>query len=219
MTYKLRIAIALTLTCCLYRCAVQTTPQGGPKDEDPPVLVRSSPQEKETNFKGKIVELTFDEKVTLFNATEEIIITPSPGKQIDFQAKQNKITIEPKDRWKENTTYSISFREAVKDLTEGNSADTLHLAFSTGAEIDSLLISGRIKNSIIETIPQKITVAIYQADTFDIFKHAAVYFTKTDKSGRFKIENLKAGNYFIYAFDDRNKNLKVDILNFSLESF
>lgn len=210
MSYILRTATAFILTCCFWRCAVQTTPTGGPKDEIPPVLVRSSPGEKETNFKGKTIELTFNEKVKLNNPTEEIIITPSPGKVIDFKAAKNKITIDPKDAWADNTTYSITFREGVQDITEGNSVDTLHLAFSTGPDIDSLSIYGRITNGIKEEIPQKITVAIYQADTIDISKHAAIYFTKTDGKGRFKIENLKAGKYFIYGFDDRNKNLKVE---------
>ena len=210
MMYALRIALILLLSFCLVRCAVQTTPQGGPKDVDPPVLVKSFPKNKQTNFKGKIVELTFNEQVKLNNASEEIIITPSPGKVIDFNAKQNKITIEPKENWKENTTYSISFREGVQDVTENNPADTLHLAFSTGPGIDSLTLYGRIRNGITEEIPQKVTVAIYQSDTTDILKHAAIYFTKTDKGGHFKIENLKSGKYFVYAFDDRNKNLKVE---------
>jgi len=210
MNHILRITTAFLIVSCLWRCAVQTTPQGGPKDETPPILMRSTPQEKETNFHEKTIELTFNEKVKLNNPTDEIIITPSPGKIIDFKAIKNKITIEPKDGWAENTTYSISFREGVQDITEGNSADTLHLAFSTGPEIDSLSIFGKITNGIKEEIPQKITIAIYESDTTDIFKHAAVYFTKTNKQGQFKLENLKAGKYFLYGFEDRNKNLKIE---------
>jgi uncharacterized protein (DUF2141 family) len=210
MSYALRIVTVIFILTCLWRCAVQTTPTGGPKDEKAPVLLKSFPEKNQTNFKGKIVELTFDEQVKLNNATEEIIITPSPGKIIDFKVKQNKVTIEPEEGWKDNTTYSLSFREGVQDVTESNPADTLHLAFSTGPTIDSLAIYGRIKNGIKEDIPEKITVAIYQADTFDIFTDPAIYFTKTDKVGKFKIENLKAGRYFIYAFTDANKNLKVE---------
>ncbi|HZX74514.1 MAG TPA: Ig-like domain-containing domain, partial [Cyclobacteriaceae bacterium] len=210
MSHMTRIAIALTITFCFFRCAVQTTPTGGPKDIAPPLLLKSTPKEKETNFKGSVVELTFNEKVKLNVPTEEIIITPSPGKIIDFKASQNRISIEPKDGWKDNTTYSISFREGVQDITESNSADTLHLAFSTGPTIDSLTVYGRIKSSITEQIPKNLTVAIYEADTVDIFKHAAIYFTKTDKDGHFRLENLKGGRYYIYAFEDANKNLKVE---------
>ncbi|MEJ0054532.1 MAG: DUF2141 domain-containing protein [Bacteroidota bacterium] len=54
------------------------------------------------------------------------------------------------------------------------------------------------------------TVGIYQQDTFDIFTDTARYFTKTDKKGRFSLDNVKNGKYKIYAFDDKNKNLKVE---------
>ena len=57
---------------------------------------------------------------------------------------------------------------------------------------------------------EKITVAIYSQDTFNLFTHTPGYFTKTNKSGRFTLENIKTGNYRIYAFDDKNKNLKVE---------
>lgn len=199
----------LLLILCLSQCATQTTPTGGPKDEKAPVLLKSTPADNVRNFKGETIELTFDEQVKVIEPSEEIIITPSPGKQIDFKAKQNKITITPENQWQENTTYSISFREAIQDVTEGNAAE-VNLAFSTGPDIDSLFIDGQITNGLLETIPEKITVAIYQADTTDIFKSPAKYFTKTDKQGFFKISNLKPGNYFLYAFEDKNKNLKVE---------
>lgn len=53
-------------------------------------------------------------------------------------------------------------------------------------------------------------MALYQQDTFNIFNHTPVYFTRTDAKGRFSITNLKAGEYYIYAFEDKSRNLKVD---------
>ena len=141
---------------------------------------------------------------------EEIIIAPSPGKDITFLAKQNRVNIEFKKGLNDSTTYSIAFREGIQDLTESNPADNLRIAFSTGPIIDSLSILGKVVDALTEKIPQNITVAIYQADTFNIFKHTPAYFTKTDKQGRFIISNLKAGSYRLYAFDDKNKNLKLE---------
>ena len=203
-------ALILSLSLLLWRCATQTTPTGGPKDEKPPQLKKSIPANNQTNFKGKTIELTFDELIKVDNAKEEIIITPNPGKDVQFLAKQNRVIIEPKNGWKDSTTYSISFREGIKDLNEGNPAVDLHLAFSTGATIDSLQISGKITESLTEKIPEKITVGLYQSDTFDIFKHTPEFFARTNKSGSYKIENLKEGEYKLYAFDDKNKNLKVE---------
>lgn len=207
------LILILSTSIILWKCASQTTPTGGPKDETPPTLKKSIPANNETNFKGKVIELTFDELLQLNNPKEEIIITPTPGKEILFTLKQNKVLIEPKNGWADSTTYSITFREGIKDMNEGNPVEDLHLAFSTGPTIDSLQITGKITESLTEKIPEKITVALYQEDTFDIFKHSPSFFTKTKADGTFQLENLKAGTYYVYAFDDKNKNLKVESKN------
>ncbi len=194
----------------LWQCARQSQPAGGPKDAEPPAMQLSIPKDGEKNFKGKNIELTFDELVKLKDPQDEIVITPSVGAKTKFIAKKNKVIITPEKPWQDSTTYSISFRGAVQDLNEGNTAEDLHLAFSTGSTIDSLEINGLVTELFKDKIPEKISVAIYQSDTFDIFKHKATYLSKTNKSGEFSLKNLKPGKYFIYAFEDKNKNFKAD---------
>jgi hypothetical protein len=205
-----RLFIFFSILALLYGCASQTTPTGGPQDKTPPDLVSSNPANNQKNFKGKTLQLTFNEDVRLKDPKEEILITPSPGKNILYTAKRNKITIEPEILWSDSTTFSISFRDGIQDITEGNPADNLRLAFSTGESIDSLMINGSVRNIFSQEIPEKITVAIYQSDTFNIFMHSPIYFTKINKKGQFSIQNLKAGDYYLYAFADKNKNLKVE---------
>lgn len=205
-----RVGLSAFIVTLLAGCANQTSPTGGPKDEIPPRFISSTPSPNQKNFKGKKIELLFSEDVQLREAKEQIIITPSPSKEITYTAKKNKVIIEPDTNWKDSTTYSIIFRESVRDMTEANPALNLKLAFSTGPTIDSLSMSGAVREALTEKIPENITVALYQQDTFDIFKHTPSYFTKSNKLGKFKIENLKQGSYYIYAFDDKNKNLKVE---------
>ncbi len=194
----------------LASCANIVMPTGGPRDETPPELVSSNPSNNERNFSGKTIELTFSEDIKLKDPKEEILIIPSVGKNTLFTVKKKNLLIQPELNWQPNTTYSINFREGVQDITEGNPADNLHVAFSTGPTIDSLSISGSIKDIFSEKIPTKITIALYEVDTFNIFKHSPTYFTKSDEEGLFSLSNLKSNNYFLYAFDDKNKNLKVD---------
>jgi uncharacterized protein (DUF2141 family) len=194
----------------LVQCAKTTQPNGGPKDIEPPQLLNSIPKDGQKNYHGRNIELYFDEYIKLKDPKEEILITPTIGQDTKFLLKKNKLTIVPESEWQKNTTYSIAFRDGIQDLNESNPADELHLAFSTGQTIDSLQINGSVEEAFIEKIPEKITVAAYQIDTFDIYKHKPIYFTKTDKKGRFSIRNLKPGSYFLYAFDDKNKNFKVD---------
>lgn len=192
------------------QCANQTSPGGGPQDKKPPELLSSNPANSQKNFTGKTIELTFDEYVKLKSPEEEVLISPAIGKDIKYIAKKNKVIISTKATWKENTTYSISFRESIQDITESNPANNLRLAFSTGPTIDSLEVKGKVSEIFKEEIPDKITVALYSSDTFNIFKHTPTYFTKANKKGNFSIQNLKAGSYYIYAFDDKNKNLIVE---------
>ncbi len=207
---KTRILIFVTIIVIFHGCASLTTPSGGPKDLKPPKVVSSVPSANQINFRGKTVELTFNEPVKLNNPREEIIISPSAGKNVEIKVRGTKVTITPEKPWQDSTTYSIQFREGIQDITESNIPINLKLAFSTGPLIDTLHITGKIRDLLRGTIAEKITVGLYQPDTFDIFTDTARYFTKTDKKGKFKLDNIKPGSYKIYAFDDKNKNLRAE---------
>jgi len=194
----------------LLGCARQTSPTGGPKDTIPPTLVKANPPNGQTNFKAKEIELLFDESVILNNPKEQIIITPDVGKEFTADVKKNKVILKIQNDLQDTTTYAINFRESIQDITEKNPATALKLAFSTGDYIDSLSIEGNIFNPLTSKEIKDATVALYQSDTFDIFKHRPLYFSKTDTKGNYIIGNLKPGSYFIYAIDDRNKNLLAD---------
>lgn len=191
-------------------CATQTTPMGGPKDTIPPTVLWNKPKPDDRNFKGKEIVVDFDEAIQLNNPKDEIIIVPSLGKKTEFKLKNNSLIITPELPFRDSTTYNINFREGVKDLTEGNAAPDLHLAFSTGPDLDTAQISGTVRMSLSEKIPENITIALYSTDTFDIFEDTPEYFTKTNKEGLYKITNLKQGKYRLYAFEDKNKNLKAE---------
>jgi uncharacterized protein (DUF2141 family) len=198
------------LSLFLLSCAKQSSPSGGPKDSIPPTLVHSIPVQKQLNFKSNKIELTFSEFIGLNNPKDQIIITPAIGKDYKITAKKKTITIDLDKNLEDSTTYTLSFRESIRDITEKNPTKNLKLAFSTGPYIDSLIIEGAILDILTGKEIKDATVALYQPDTFNIFKHKPSYITKTDDKGSFKLENLKAGKYYIYAYDDKNKNLIVD---------
>ena len=164
-------ACASVITLLILSCAKQSTPTGGPKDTIPPVLVGSIPAEKQKLFKSQKIELEFSELIILNNPKDQIIITPSIGKDYKITAKKNTATIEVDKPLSDSTTYTINFRDAIQDITEKNPARNLHLAFSTGTYIDSLSISGSIHELLTDKFIKDVTVALYQSDTFDIFKH------------------------------------------------
>lgn len=148
--------------------------------------------------------------VAVSNPKEQVIITPDVGKDYEITANKNKVSLTLKNKLKDSTTYSFNFRDAVQDITEKNPAVNLKLALSTGSYIDSLYVQGKVFDPIKNKDLKDITVALYQSDTFNILKHKAVYITKSNEKGDYIIENLKPGTYYIYAIDDKNRNLLID---------
>ena len=192
-------------------CARQSSPTGGPKDTIPPVLVRAIPPDETINFDKDQIELLFSEDVILNAPKEQLIITPTIGKEYKITARRNTVVLEFEQPLEDSTTYTFNFRETVQDITEKNPVRNLSLAYSTGSYIDSLSIEGTIYDLLRGKEVADATVALHvENDTFNIFEHPAVYFTKTDKKGNFRIDHLKPDNYFIYAFQDKNRNLVVN---------
>lgn len=207
-----RIILSISLLMLFFNCARQSTPTGGPRDTIPPLLItsRTIPKNEQINFKDQKVTLAFNETVILNNPKEQIIIIPDIEKKYEIKARKNTVVLSFDNPLQDSTTYSINFRDAIQDITEKNPPPNLKLAFSTGNYIDSLSIKGNARNLLKNQDLKDITIALYQSDTFNIFKHKPIFLTKSDKKGIFSIENLKPGKYFIYAFDDKNRNLIVD---------
>lgn len=204
-------ALLLLLLAALTHCAKQTTPTGGPRDTLPPTLIRSVPPHQTTGFKGQRIELIFDEEVTPNNPREQLLITPSIGKDFELTVRKKTAYLELNADLQDSTTYTINFRESVQDITEKNPAPNLQLALSTGTYIDSLSIAGNVYQLLAGTPVENAAVALYKdRDTFDIFTHQPEYLTLCDKNGVFLFENLRPGQYYIYAFDDKNRNITVD---------
>lgn len=198
-------------------CARQSSPTGGPKDTIPPVLIKSVPPNESIHFKAKELQLEFSEDVILNSPKEQLIVTPSISKDYKITYRKNIVTLTFAEPLEDSTTYTFNFRESVQDITEKNPVRNLQLAYSTGNYLDSLSIEGSIYNMLRGTKVPDATLALHlKNDTFNIFEHPTVYFTKTDKEGKFKISHLKPNTYFIYAFEDKNRNL---IVNSRTESY
>jgi uncharacterized protein (DUF2141 family) len=212
MKYILPIFIFLIF---LAGCARQTSPTGGPKDTIPPKLVSANPKNEQTNFSGKSVTLEFTELINLNSAKEQVIITPSIGKEYEINSKNKLVVIDLNAKLDSNTTYTINFRDAVQDITEKNPVRDLKLAFSTGSYVDSLSITGKVTDLITTKELKDITVALQHvwADTMSIMKHSSFYFTRTNEKGEFRLDYIKPGEYQLYAYQDKNKNLIVDPRN------
>lgn len=209
---RIIIKFILILSTGLFlSCAQFVPPTGGKKDEKPPELIKSLPNQKSTNYKGKEIVLEFNEYVDANSLRQELLVVPELEGTYDIKIKSKEITIKLDKPLKENTTYTLNFRKGIKDLTERNEAKNLKLVFSTGENIDSLSIEGNVKSLFTNQPIFEALVGIYQiTDSLNFRKVKPTYFTKTDSSGNFKFENIKSSNYRLYSFNDKNNNLKFD---------
>jgi 5-hydroxyisourate hydrolase-like protein (transthyretin family) len=203
--------LAVVTALLLKACASVSSPSGGKKDQTPPQLVRTLPGEKSRNFKGQTLELVFDEFIQVDNLKQELLITPDIQGNYEFKPIKNGFRLNFDKPFLDSTTYTLNFRNAIKDVTEKNVAENTKLVFSTGAQLDTLSIKGRVTDLLSGKPVENAVVSLYRiADTLDILKHKPFYFTKTDKEGDYLLENLRKDNYRVYALQDRNNNLKYD---------
>ena len=192
-------------------CAQIVAPTGGKKDTLAPVIVKLFPANQSKNFNGKQIDILFDEYISVDNIQQQLSITPNLEGTYETKIMPKGVRLTFDKPFKENTTYSFNFRNTFKDMNERNIAKNIRLVFSTGKIIDSLKVSGKVKNPLTNKPMIDVSVGIYfYSDTLTPKKIKPYYFIKTDSSGIFTIENIAAGKYKIYAVTDANNNLLYD---------
>jgi hypothetical protein len=119
-------------------------PQGGPKDIAPPIPIKSVPTNGATNYTNSTIDIYFDEIVVLEKSYEKIVVSPPQLKSPIVKAYGRKVAVELADSLEPNTTYIIDFSDAIVDNNEKNRLLDYYFSFSTGGDIDSLMIGGTL---------------------------------------------------------------------------
>ena len=210
--------LGLLLTAFLaQRCANAVAPTGGPKDTTPPVVVAAMPENQSTHFIGKKIEITFDEFITLENANQNVMISPPLKEKPDIKLKNKTVVVKFKENLVPNTTYTINFGSAIKDLHEGNPFKDYVYSFSTGDHIDTLSITGKVVDAETMKPIENVYVGLYAADRDNLdslpMTVAPNYISKTDKEGQFSLNGLADKSYRVFALKDANANLYFDLAN------
>jgi hypothetical protein len=196
----------------VFGCAVPQKPQGGPRDVNPPKLLKATPANQTHNFTAKSIQLDFDEFFKLTNQYQEINISPAQEKTAEFKTNKKSLIINFKDTLQKNTTYVINFGKAITDLNEGNVLKNFTYVFSTGTHIDSLNMSGTVINTLTQAREKDVTVMLFtlKQDSLLFGKKRPTLFTTTDTSGNFTLSNLHEGLYKLYALKETSQNKIYD---------
>lgn len=211
MLFKSPLLYLFAIALFISSCASVGTPEGGPRDLEPPKLVQSNPKEGQLNVKTKELVLTFNEDIQTKDINRQMLITPNVANPFKTTYKKETLRIEFEKDLLPNTTYFINFRGGVVDLTESNKPVNLSLTFSTGTFIDSGQVKGVVRDLFTNEPAKDYNVVLYPTnDTTTIRKHRPYYVTQTDEKGNYAFRNIRLGSYRILAHMDRNNNMIYD---------
>lgn len=211
---ELRYFLWIVLLVLVSACAQISSPTGGKSDNKPPKIKLANPANESVNFTAKKVEIEFDEYIQLNGLSEQLIISPPLKKTPEFKIKNKSIVFDIKDTLKPNTTYTFNFGNTIGDITESNKVENFQYVFSTGSVIDSLSITGTIKDALTGEGQKGFAVLLYKIDDIktDSFftKQTPSYFAKTNDKGAYTIKNLARATYKLVALKDINANYLFD---------
>ena len=196
-----------------HSCANTTkAPSGGPKDTIPPVITKIKPVSGSVNvpLRKTKIELTFNEYVVVKDA-KSIFLSPPLEKAPLNKIKGKSVIVSFEGDLDSNRTYTLDLTNAIADNNEGNMFPGFTYVFSTGAVIDSMLLTGIVQDCNTLQPVKGATVMLYKdhADSA-VFLHRPDAAVKTDDWGYFCLRNIQDTVYRLYAVMDENNNNKYD---------
>jgi hypothetical protein len=197
-------------------CANIIPPTGGPRDSLPPVLVQAVPADSTLNFKTNKVTLSFNEYVQLDNQLMQtnLVVSPNPNQNPIIASHLREVTIRLKDSLKPNTTYSINFGNALKDVNEGNPYKNFTYVFSTGNTLADGELNGQVQLAQTGKADSTLIVILHKnLNDSAIKKLKPDYYTRLDSGGHFHFRYLENGTYNVFVlpndftkkYDDSSK--------------
>lgn len=231
-TYAL-LATILTAVF-LAACATQVAPGGGPEDKLPPRVAGVYPAPNTTNHPNELyVKLEFDEWINASIPRSAVSISPPIEKKMRFEVSGRTLELTSRALLDTGTTYTVTFAGGIKDLHGNALAKPFQVVFSTGANIDSLTLTGRVlvEDSLIRKgsfpsiglflmgeerqtrryLDKYRDTVTHALDTLPLLtKEPPLFLTRADSVGNFVLTGLKPGRYRVLAFVDANGNQKIE---------
>lgn len=190
-------------------CAnTSTPPTGGPKDTIPPVITKISPFPGDTLVprKGTKIKITFNEYVKIKDMNS-ILLSPPLEKKPISKIHEKSVVVSFENELDSATTYTLDLTGAIVDNNEGNPFPGYTLVFSTGNHIDSMVVTGTVRdcNTLLPLEGMKVMLYKDSADSA-VFLHRPNACVKTDKWGFFTLRNIQDTIYRVYAIKDANND-------------
>ena len=203
-------AIAVLAPSFLVHSCANTTqaPTGGDKDTIPPALfwVTPAPGSIEVPVNKTKIVFGFDEYVNIKEA-KNIFLSPPQKKAPKSKISGKTVVVTFEEPLDSNTTYTINMTDAIADVNENNMFPGYTYVFSTGKQIDSMMITGTVMDCNTLNPVKGATVMLYKDHSDSaVFKSRPFAACKTDDWGYFALPYLKDTLYRLYAIQDENND-------------
>ena len=162
------------------------------------------------SFEGD-VEFQFDEVVSeggqpnfgLGTGDLEKLVVLSPTREVPVvKWKRDRISVHPREGWRENTVYRVELLAGVRDLRNNTSRSTTVVTFTTGDTLPTDSLVGMVVDwTNSRPARQALVEAVLMPDSL-------VYRTQADSTGRFRFGPLPRGEYLVYGAIDQNRNAR-----------
>jgi hypothetical protein len=180
-------------------CANIVPPSGGPRDSIPPYAVYAKPKDSSTNIAPREILISFNEYITTNALQEQLIVSPNIKNNPLVDQRLNMLRIRLSDSLNANTTYSLQFGNALRDVNESNIVQNYTYVFSTGNQIDTGKLFGKVQIAETGIVDSSLVAVLHPIENDSaIFIDKPNYYSRINGQGIFEFKFLPAAIFNIY---------------------
>jgi hypothetical protein len=184
-------------------CAHVEAPPGGENDTEAPRLEATRPDTfaRLRSYVGPVV-FVFDEGLSEKGIDTVVTVSPrTSGVAVDKHGRE--VRVELRRGWEANRIYQVTLHAGVADLFGNATKEPVTVVFSTGPEIVHTQATGTvIERTTLRPATGAVVEAVHRPDS-------VTYVTRPDSAGGWRLEYLPAGDYLVRAYNDTNKDQKL----------
>jgi hypothetical protein len=161
--------------------------------------VYAKPKDSSTNIAPKEILISFNEYITTNALQEQLIVSPNIKNNPLVDQRLNMVRIRLSDSLNANTTYSLQFGNALRDVNEGNIVQNYTYVFSTGNQIDTGKLFGKVQIAETGLVDSSLIAVLHPIEKDSaIYKDKPTYYSRINGQGIFEFKFLPASDFNIY---------------------